>query len=403
MRFCHITTFYPPMHFGGDAIHVQSVCEGLAARGHEVVVVHAADAFTMRQPEPPLTGNAPGITRVALKSGIGPLSSLLIQQTGRPMLLKRALSTILREPFDVVHFHNVSLIGGPGVFPMSNAPVTLHTMHDHWLFCTTHVLWQNDAAPCDQPSCFGCAIRSGVPPQLWRHGHFVAQSLEAVDTLVAPSRFVAERHRAAGVTRPILHLPSFPAFATASTIAEAATPHFVYAGRLVKSKGVQDLVDTFIGHPDWHLHVIGTGPLESELRARAAASPHIRFTTMLPHESIAAQLTGATAFILPCWGPEVFPLTVLEAMACGVPVVVRRAGGSAEAVETTGGGVVYDAPHELAAVCHRLVTDRAWRRELAERARIGVAAHYEARHWFDGYFSLIERIRAQKERRGHAT
>lgn len=188
MWFCHVTIFYPPMHFGGDAIHVQSVCEGLAARGHEVVVVHAVDAYTMRHPEPPLTDDPPGITRVALRSGYGVLSSLLIQQTGRPMLLEGALSEVLRDRFDVVHFHNVSLIGGPGAFPLSNAPVTLHTMHDHWLCCTTHVPWKNNAAPCERPACFGCAVRSGVPPQLWRRGEFVARSLEAIDALVAPSR-----------------------------------------------------------------------------------------------------------------------------------------------------------------------------------------------------------------------
>ncbi len=390
------------MHFGGDAVHVQAVCEGLAARGHEVVVVHAVDAYTMRQPERPIPGDPPGITRIALRSGVGLLSSLLIQQTGRPMLLEPALSNVLREPFDVVHFHNVSLIGGPGVFPLSRAPVTLHTMHDHWLFCSTHVLWKNDSAPCERPACFGCAIRSGVPPQLWRRGDLVARSLEAVDTLVAPSRFVADRHRAAGVTRPMAHLPSFPAFATAATITEAPVPRFVYAGRLVKSKGVDELVATFMRHPEWELDMIGTGPLEATLRARAAASPNIRFTAMLPHESMPAMLAGATAFVLPCWGPEVFPLTVLEAMACGVPVVVRRAGGSAEAVEATGGGVVYDEPHDLAGVCRRLVADRAWRDDLAERARAGVAAQYEARHWFDGYFSLIDRVRATKPAGAHA-
>lgn len=138
------------------------------------------------------------------------------------------------------------------------------------------------------------------------------------------------------------------------------------------------------------------------MRARAARAPNIRFTAMLPHAAMATMLADATAFVLPSWGPEVFPLTVLEAMACGVPVVVRRAGGSAEAVEATGGGVVYDAPEELAGVCHRLATDRAWRDTLAERARAGVAAQYEARHWFDGYFSLIDRVRALKAGSGHA-
>ncbi len=53
MRFCMVTTFYPPYHFGGDAIFIQQLSNELAKRDHHVEVIHCKDAFnfmTDRQP-----------------------------------------------------------------------------------------------------------------------------------------------------------------------------------------------------------------------------------------------------------------------------------------------------------------------------------------------------------------
>ena len=49
MRFCLLNTFFPPMHFGGDAIFTASLANLLARAGHEVEVVHCADSFHLLQ------------------------------------------------------------------------------------------------------------------------------------------------------------------------------------------------------------------------------------------------------------------------------------------------------------------------------------------------------------------
>ena len=204
MRFCHVTTFYPPYHFGGDAILVRSICEALAGRGHEVDVVHCMDSFMLKggrvADSPTNEGRVRGH---ALRSRFGALSPLLTQQTGRPVLKTGQLRRILDEDYDVVNFHNISLVGGPAVLAMSRAPVTLYTTHEHWLVCPAHVLWKNRNRPCDGPQCFRCSLLSGIPPQLWRYTNLISQSLENVDMILAPSRFTAEKHREAGISRPI--------------------------------------------------------------------------------------------------------------------------------------------------------------------------------------------------------
>ncbi len=45
LHFCFVTTFYPPFHFGGDAIFVHRLAHALADRGHRIDVVHSIDAW----------------------------------------------------------------------------------------------------------------------------------------------------------------------------------------------------------------------------------------------------------------------------------------------------------------------------------------------------------------------
>ena len=49
MRFCMVTTYYPPYHFGGDAIYVRALSRALVSLGHEVEVMHCVDAYRLKK------------------------------------------------------------------------------------------------------------------------------------------------------------------------------------------------------------------------------------------------------------------------------------------------------------------------------------------------------------------
>jgi glycosyltransferase involved in cell wall biosynthesis len=395
MRFCHVTTFYPPWSYGGDGILVQQICEGLARRGHQVDVVHCEDAFRLKRKQLDAEPNdPPGIRRHRLRSRWGLLSPLVTQQTGRPGLKRRALAEILTGSYDVVHFHNVSLVGGLGALALSRAPVTLYTTHDHWLVCPAHVLWKFRSRPCDGPQCIRCSVVTGIPPQWWRYTKWAGRCLERVDAILAPSRFTAERHRAAGIDRPIHVLNSFSQPLSTADAADYRSPRplFVYAGRIEASKGVEHLVRSFRERPGYDLLVAGAGSLLERLRADHADCPHIRFLGSLPHGEIAALYRAAVAVVSPTWGPEAFPLVNIEALSCGTPVIGRRAGGSVEAIERTGGGLIYDRPEELLPLVDRLAGDLGLRRELGQRGAEGYQRHYSEERWMAQYFGVIEEI-----------
>lgn len=406
MRFAMVTTFYPPYGFGGDATYVRSLARSLAALGHEVSVIHCADAFRLLNGGEPASAasDEPGITVHRLESGFGPLSPLVTQQTGRPGLKAARLRAILSEPFDVVHFHNISLVGGPGVLGLSHAPCTLYTLHEHWLVCPTHVFWKNRSHPCEKPTCFSCCVRSGTPPQLWRYTGLRDRMLENVDVVFAPSRFTAQKHKDRGITRPIEVLPLFSAL---EGVAPDPTPaaglpgsYFLYAGRMTASKGVGMLVEAFAGAPDCHLVLVGDGDLRIPLMKTYAPASNIHFIGGVPQGDLASLYAGASAIVIPSLAPETFGLTVIEAAAYGVAALVHEgAGGAEEIVRSSGGGLVYHDKADLIAKARELAADPTVAERYGALAREAYLSLYTRKQHLEAYLQRIEQVRSGKRTR----
>jgi glycosyltransferase involved in cell wall biosynthesis len=398
MRFCMVTTFYPPYHFGGDALFVHALARSLVARGHEVEVVHCEDAYRLHGKPPPAQAiDDGGVVVHRLRSRLGWFSPLVTHQTGRPGPKTAALRAILDRSFDVVNFHNISLVGGPGVLRMSKASVSLFTLHEHWLLCPTHAFWKNRRYACEKPQCFQCCLRSGIPPQLWRYTSLIERCLASVDALIAPSEYTAERHRAAGVAIPIHVLPSFSSFEPVSSSREPPNPaQFLFVGRITASKGIAALLREFSPSRDHTLIVVGDGDLRQSLQREYADHPRIRFLGQLSPAELVPLYQQATAVVVPSLAPEVFPLCVIEAFACGTPAIVHGVGGSREAVEKTGGGIVYTDRTGLQRALSALADNPDLRRILSRKARAGYEEHYSEARYLARYLDRVETIRRGK-------
>lgn len=363
-----VTTFYPPENFGGDGIFIERLSRALVSRGHRVTVIASHDAYRVcggkatAGPEP----RDGGPTVIRLKSPFGPLSALATQQTGRPLLETRTLEEALSPGrFDVIHYHNISLVGGPGVLAIGGPAVKFYTLHEHWLLCPTHVFWKEKRKLCDVKTCFTCQIRSGRPPQLWRYGGLIKRSLENVDLLISPSRFTMEKHRSEGIDRPMRHIPNFiPDAPTRSEV--PARPFFLYAGRLDPSKGPDAMISAARGL-DAEIRIAGAGPMAEELERLSRGVPNVRLLGLLTPEGAGEQVASARALVMPSRCLEVSPLSAAEAMLRGVPVVARRRGGLQELVETSGGGLLFEEDSELPAILARLAKDAALAAELGRK------------------------------------
>lgn len=403
MRFCLVTTFFGAHSFGGDAAYVDRLARGLLRRGHEVHVVHCADAFEAvrgRHPLRPYTP-PPGLHVHQLESPFGILSPLATQVTGRPWFKADALRRILDAvDTDVVHFHNISLVGGPGVLHMGRHAVRLMTAHEYWLICPMHLLWKFDARACDGPQCLRCSLAGRRPPQAWRYTGALDQGLRQLDALIFPTRYALEEHRRRGIGAPLVHLPYFLPDDWSDGIEDEEPeptdrPYLAAAGRLVKMKGFQRLIPLMRLLPEVDLRIAGTGPYEGRLRALARGLPNVQFEGLLGGPALARLFHGARAVVVPSLFPETFGYVVLEAFAVRTPVVVNQAGGALqETGVASGGGLGYQTDAELLLKLRRVVYDHELRDELAHQGYAMRTGDWSEAAHLDKYFDLIQTIRA---------
>ena len=204
LRIAMVTTFYPPYNFGGDGQYVRRLAHALVRRGHKVDVIHDADAYRLLGGEEKEALAEPkGITVHSLRSGAPALSCLATQQLGRPLVHGSRIRKILGDGFDVVHFHNISLVGGPGILSYGEG-IKLYTAHEYWLVCPMHNLWRHNRELCSGRQCWRCALAHKRPPQLWRTGHLLTDEADHIDAFIALSRFSAEKHAEFGFAPPMI-------------------------------------------------------------------------------------------------------------------------------------------------------------------------------------------------------
>jgi glycosyltransferase involved in cell wall biosynthesis len=156
-------------------------------------------------------------------------------------------------------------------------------------------------------------------------------------------------------------------------------------GRLVPQKNfgaflkVASLV--LVSNPDVHFMIAGSGPMEASLRSEAVSlglAGHIHF---LGHVSDRATIYQALDILFMPSDFEGTPMTLLEAMASGLPVVASAVDGIAE-VCTDGGDALLVPPRDVggyADAINRMLADDTLRQEIGARARETVLARYDIR------------------------
>jgi glycosyltransferase involved in cell wall biosynthesis len=400
-----VTTFFGAHSFGGDAAYVDRLSRALCRRGHEVHVFHCVDAFNAVRGQHPLRPYTPppGLHVHALESPFGFLSPLATQATGRPYFKTEALRKQLDAiDTDVVHFHNISLIGGPGVLEMGRRAVRIMTVHEHWLICPMHLLWKYDNKPCDGPSCVRCTLAGRRPPQVWRYTGAIERGLRHVDALVFPSKHTLEEHRKRNVAGSMVHLPFFLPDDWSGGIEDdepepVERPYLAAAGRLVRLKGFQRLIPIMKYLPEVDLRIAGTGPYEAELRKLAAGLRNVHFEGLLGGPGLARLFHGARAVVVPSLFPETFGYVVLEAFAVRTPVVVHEGGGALyENGVLSGGGLGYQSDAELLMALRRIVHDPELRDRLAHQGYAKRTGDWSEAAHLDRYFALIDGVRTDR-------
>ena len=408
LRILMLTTFYPPYSFGGDGSSVQRMARALAARGHEVTVVHDENAFLSLGGQVP--ADSPGAAQdgvqvIGLRSSLGLLSSLLVHQFGRPVLHAGKLRRLVddKRP-DIVWHNNVSLLGGPGILDIE-APLRVYEAHEHWLVCPTHVLWRHGEEPCDQRQCLRCTLLHRRPPQLWRYTGALDRALDGMDMIIAKSRFSRDKHRAYGLRQDMEVLPLFLPPLAANPVHDGSDsgqpevhprPYFLFVGRLEKLKGVQDVLPAIVRHGQADLIIAGEGNYSQTLEELAENNPHVHFLGRLEPEALTAYYASAIACLVPSLCYETFGAVVIESFRMGTPVIARRRGPYPEHIETSGAGLLFDTEDEIVAAMQRLQSEPATRARLADAALRAFESHWSEDPVLSAYGSAMARAARRK-------
>lgn len=400
LRFCMITTFYPPCHFGGDGVFVYRLSNELAKLGHTVEVIHCLDAYRiLARKEPSLSySNHPNVKVHSIRSGFGWLSPLATQQTGRLIFKTRKIREILAQQFDVIHYHNISLIGGPEILSCGQA-LKLYTLHEYWLTCPTHALFRFNREFCRKRNCLACSLVYKSPPQLWRYTSLLKRSMQDVDAFLAPSRFIKRIHEAMGLDVKVVHLPSFavdddPAHGAIQnqTGPEEIKPYFLFVGRLEKLKGVQTLIPLFRGYAEANLVIAGEGRYAPQVKAMADGCGNIHFVGFHSGQELKNLYRGAIATIIPSLAAESFCLVAIESLKEGTPIIARKLGGLPEIAAESKAGFTFANDLELRHAMQRLLRDSSLRREMGERGVQAFRRNWTITSHFQRYFALIEEL-----------
>ncbi len=179
---------------------------------------------------------------------------------------------------------------------------------------------------------------------------------------------------------------------------DGKTPQLLFTGRVVYQKGLDLLVDGLSKLLDipWELSIIGDGSYKDQLHQRIAIlglTDRIRFHGWCNQKQLLPILAQAHIFVNPS-RHEGMPNAVLEAMACGLPVIATRIAGNEDLVKDGKNGFLV-APEnviELQKALRTLLTNKQLRQTMGMTSRAIVESNFSWSHSGGKYLALLQKI-----------
>lgn len=332
---------------GGDCVCTLNLEKLLKTQGYEVAV------YAMKYPENfQSEWEQYFAEEVSFSGGLGNKVAAAKRLLGLGDI-KKSFKRILDDfrP-NVVHLQNIHSYLSPVIAKMAkeNGARVVWTLHDYKLLCPSYACLR-DGKPCEL--CF--EDKFNVIKYRCMKGSLVASILaylEAkrwnrdwiqryVDAFVCPSTFIANKMLQGGFNKSKLHVicnfvDPVKLDVLSNSSEQQREDYYLYVGRLSNEKGVGTLLDVASKLP-YKLKLAGAGPLKNELQTKYKDCENIEFLGHCNAEQVVNLLSKARFAVVPSECYENNPLSVIESLCAGTPVVGADIGGIPELIGAENG------------------------------------------------------------------
>lgn len=322
---------------------------------------------------------------------------------------RRKMDQLLSDQtVNLAHFHIFQHQISPSVFgslKKRNIPIVL-TLHDLKPICPSYKMYVNGSV-CEECkghkfyNCFknrctkGSALGSMINT-IEMYFHYMMRYYQNVDRYIAVSHFYRDKMIDFGFEEgKISYLPNYIDAAEY----DPATPdkgYVLYFGRLSEEKGITVLFDAARSVPDVPIYIVGTGPLEYQLKKQAESDglSNIHFWGFKTGDELKQLLSEAMTIVVPSEWYENCPMTILEAFAAGKPVIGADIGGIPELIENNVDGFTFPPGNskKLAERIQWIWKNRDKAQDMGMSGRIKVEKHFNAEVHYNGLLEIYESV-----------
>lgn len=302
--------------------------------------------------------------------------------------IRRSFTAVMNKVKpDVVHLQNIHSYLSPIVAEIAkeHGARVVWTLHDYKLICPSYSCLRNGQT-CEL--CF--ADKSHVLRERCMKGSLAASLIaymeslvwnkkrlqQCTDKFVCPSRFMKEKMIQGGYREDKLEVlcnfvdPVKLADFIALPNNESRQDYCIYVGRLSKEKGVGTLLAA-IKECGLKIKIAGGGPLSEEFRQMYGDCDNVEFLGHQDAKSVAKLLSGARFSVVPSECYDNNPLSLIESLCAGTPVVGTKIGGIPELINPDNNGIIVE-PSDAASLKNAIVGafNRSWDYEQIKKQAI---------------------------------
>ena len=335
---------------GGDCIAMLSTEQLLKSKGHQVAIFSMQFEKNFHSEWESYFPKEISFTSQNLLAKFRAASRLFKPND----VVEKFLKLINRFKPDVVHLHNIHSYISPVVAEVAHQKGirVVWTMHDYKLICPAYTCL-NHGTVCEQcltdksqillnkclKNSFLASLFAWMEAICWNRGKLT----KITDYFISPSLFLKTKMMEAGFPENKIEVLSN--FMPQIINPAASRKHYYcYVGRISEEKGIDTLLNAAMQLP-YSLKVIGDGPLLDVLR-NDYHHEKIDFLGYLPSQKVYEIVKAARCAVIPSVWYENNPLSVIESLCMGTPVVGARIGGIPELIEEGVNGFLF-TPHNI--------------------------------------------------------